>query len=69
MDRERKEELPKMQVDFIDNVCVPLYTSLSESFPWIEPLLTGCQENRAKWQDLAEKVTNNRALTMGVMLL
>ncbi|XP_059082786.1 cGMP-specific 3',5'-cyclic phosphodiesterase-like isoform X2 [Tigriopus californicus] len=56
MDRERKDELPKMQVEFIDVVCKPLYTSLSESFPWIKPLLDGCIDNREKWADLAEKV-------------
>ena len=41
MDRERKDELPQMQVDFIDHVCRPLYTTLSDSFPWIKPLLDG----------------------------
>ena len=56
MDRDRKDELPKMQVDFIDAVCTPLYTSLSESFPWIQPLLDGCLSNREKWADMAEKV-------------
>ncbi len=30
MDRERKDELPQMQVEFIDSVCVPLYSILSE---------------------------------------
>ena len=57
MDRERKDELPQMQVEFIDAVCRPLYTTLSESFPWIKPLLDGCLSNREKWADLAEKVT------------
>ncbi|XP_040576240.2 cGMP-specific 3',5'-cyclic phosphodiesterase [Lepeophtheirus salmonis] len=56
MDRERKDELPQMQVEFIDSVCMPLYSSLSESFPWIKPLLDGCMSNREKWADLAEKV-------------
>ena len=56
MDRERKDELPQMQVGFIDVVCKPLYTTLSESFPWIKPLLDGCMANREKWADLAEKV-------------
>ena len=56
MDRERKDELPQMQVEFIDVVCRPLYSSLSESFPWIKPLLDGCLSNREKWADLAEKV-------------
>jgi cGMP-specific 3',5'-cyclic phosphodiesterase len=29
---------------------------LSDTFPWIQPLYDGCQENRQHWQDLAEKV-------------
>lgn len=56
MDRERKDELPQMQVGFIDVVARPLYTTLSESFPWIKPLLDGVLANREKWADLAEKV-------------
>ncbi|XP_047112368.1 cGMP-specific 3',5'-cyclic phosphodiesterase, partial [Schistocerca piceifrons] len=56
MDRERKDELPQMQVGFIDVICLPLYKVLSETFPWIQPLYDGCLENRQHWQDLAEKV-------------
>ncbi|CAH0777386.1 unnamed protein product [Bemisia tabaci] len=56
MDRERKDELPKMQVGFIDLICLPLYKVLSETFPWIQPLYEGTMENRRHWQDLAEKV-------------
>ena len=56
MDRDRKDELPQMQVEFIDRVCVPLYTVLSESFPWIKPLLDGALANRSRWADLEEKV-------------
>lgn len=56
MDRERKDELPKMQVGFIDVICMPLYKVLSETFPWIAPLYEGTMENRQHWQDLAEKV-------------
>ncbi|CAH1730741.1 unnamed protein product [Chironomus riparius] len=56
MDRERKDELPKMQVGFIDVICMPLYKVLSETFPWISPLFDGTMENRRHWQDLAEKV-------------
>lgn len=29
---------------------------LSETFPWLRPLLDGVQRNRRNWQDLAEKV-------------
>ncbi|XP_055848135.1 cGMP-specific 3',5'-cyclic phosphodiesterase [Episyrphus balteatus] len=56
MDRERKDELPKMQVGFIDIICLPLYRVLCDAFPWITPLYEGTMENRRNWQDLAEKV-------------
>ncbi|XP_058464177.1 cGMP-specific 3',5'-cyclic phosphodiesterase isoform X3 [Malaya genurostris] len=56
MDRERKDELPKMQVGFIDVICLPLYKVLSDAFPWIRPLYEGTLDNRQHWQDLAEKV-------------
>ncbi|KAH0555369.1 cGMP-specific 3',5'-cyclic phosphodiesterase-like [Cotesia glomerata] len=56
MDRERRDELPQMQVGFIDVICLPLYKVLSETFPWIMPLYEGTTENRKNWQDLAEKV-------------
>ncbi|KAH0952975.1 hypothetical protein HN011_011017 [Eciton burchellii] len=56
MDRERRDELPQMQVGFIDVICLPLYKVMSETFPWILPLYEGTMENRKHWQDLAEKV-------------
>lgn len=56
LDRERKDELPQMQVSFIDLICLPLYKMLSDSFPWIKPLYNGTLDNRNHWQDLAEKV-------------
>ncbi|XP_066247730.1 cGMP-specific 3',5'-cyclic phosphodiesterase [Euwallacea similis] len=56
MDRERKDELPQMQVGFIDVICLPLYKVLSETFPWMKALYQGTAENRKHWQDLAEKV-------------
>lgn len=56
IDRERKDELPKMQVGFIDVICLPLYRVMSDTFPWIKPLYDGTLENRRNWQDLAEKV-------------
>lgn len=56
MDRERRDELPQMQVGFIDMICLPLYKVMSETFPWILPLYEGTMENRKHWQDLAEKV-------------
>lgn len=32
MDRERKDELPQMQVGFIDVICLPLYKVSSKYF-------------------------------------
>lgn len=54
--REKKDELPQMQVSFIDLICLPLYKMMSETFPWIKPLYQGTLNNRNHWQDLAEKV-------------
>ena len=45
-----------VQVEFIDRVCAPLYTILSESFPWVSPLLDGALANRSRWADLDDKV-------------
>ncbi|KAK7066207.1 hypothetical protein SK128_004933, partial [Halocaridina rubra] len=56
MDREKKDELPKMQVGFIEHICLPLYKALSESFPWVKPLYDGCARNQEQWKRLAEQV-------------
>ncbi|XP_033324834.1 phosphodiesterase 6 [Megalopta genalis] len=56
MDREKRDELPQMQVGFIDMICLPLYKVMADTFPWIMPLYNGTMENRRHWQDLAEKV-------------
>ena len=37
-------------------MCAPLYTILSESFPWVSPLLEGALANRSRWADLDDKV-------------
>lgn len=37
-------------------MCAPLYTILSESFPWVSPLLDGALSNRSRWADLDDKV-------------
>ncbi|KAG8200040.1 hypothetical protein JTE90_001898 [Oedothorax gibbosus] len=52
MDREKKDELPTMQVGFIDYICLPVYEALTEVQPALHPLLEGCQENRRNWQAL-----------------
>lgn len=54
MDRRKKDELPKMQVGFIDFVCMPLYKMLSDLIPDLDPLLEGVKGNRKNWHILAQ---------------
>ena len=52
MDRKKRDELPKMQVGFIDFICMPLYKVLAELLPGLNPLFHGVQCNRQNWQAL-----------------
>ncbi|CAH8644782.1 unnamed protein product [Heterobilharzia americana] len=54
MDRERSNELPKLQVSFIDFVCMPIYEAIVQVSPNFEPLLNGCKRNRSCWLILSE---------------
>ncbi|BFY98626.1 hypothetical protein BsWGS_01666 [Bradybaena similaris] len=54
MDREKKDELPKMQVDFIDFICTPVYESFAKISEQLKPLSDGCANNRCRWEELAE---------------
>ena len=55
MDRNKKRELPKMQVGFIDFICMPIYKIMGGAFPGTKPLLDGCINNRNEWQALADQ--------------
>ncbi|KAI1307233.1 cGMP-specific 3',5'-cyclic phosphodiesterase [Halotydeus destructor] len=54
MDRDKINDLPKMQVGFIDDICLPVYSILSKCWPGLVPLKDGCSENRRQWLQLAE---------------
>ncbi|VDP39670.1 unnamed protein product [Schistosoma margrebowiei] len=54
MDRERSNELPKLQVSFIDSICMPIYEAIVQVSPNFEPLLKGCKRNRTCWLILSE---------------
>ena len=41
MDREKKDKLPSMQVNFIDEICLPVYEGLASASPHLKPLLQG----------------------------
>ena len=55
MNREKKDRLPAMQVDFIDSICSPVYVAFAGLSDRLKPMLEGCQQNRLKWTALAEK--------------
>ncbi|XP_013378617.1 cGMP-specific 3',5'-cyclic phosphodiesterase isoform X3 [Lingula anatina] len=54
MDREKEDELPKMQVGFIDAICMPLYKMLAQLKPSLQHLHSGCVSNRKEWQSMAD---------------
>lgn len=56
MNREKKDELPKMQVAFIDAICLPVYEAFAKLSPQpLKVLLDGLLSNREAWQMLAEQ--------------
>ncbi|XP_029206417.2 cGMP-specific 3',5'-cyclic phosphodiesterase-like [Acropora millepora] len=55
MDRKKKDELPKMQVGFIDFICLPVYSIFYDLEPCLKPFYDGCANNRKNWQALADK--------------
>ncbi|CAO2585333.1 Cone cGMP-specific 3',5'-cyclic phosphodiesterase subunit alpha', partial [Lemmus lemmus] len=55
MDRTKKDELPKLQVGFIDFVCTFVYKEFSRFHREITPMLDGLQKNREEWKSLAEE--------------
>ena len=55
MDRQKQDELPKMQVGFINAICLPIYKELFELHPSFKPLYDGVLNNRNMWQSLADE--------------
>uniref|UniRef100_A0A8D1DMH0 Phosphodiesterase n=1 Tax=Sus scrofa TaxID=9823 RepID=A0A8D1DMH0_PIG len=55
MDRNKKDELPKLQVGFIDFVCTFVYKEFSRFHKEITPMLSGLQNNRVEWKSLADE--------------
>ncbi|XP_060580416.1 cGMP-specific 3',5'-cyclic phosphodiesterase-like isoform X1 [Ruditapes philippinarum] len=52
MDRDKKDELPKMQVGFIDAICLPVYEMFAKINVYLKPLYKGALDNRQHWQHL-----------------
>ncbi|GBP36575.1 Dual 3',5'-cyclic-AMP and -GMP phosphodiesterase 11 [Eumeta japonica] len=53
MNREKEDELPAMQVKFIDSICLPIYEAFAVLSPALQPMLDRVKANRAHWIDLS----------------
>ncbi|CAD6215931.1 GSCOCG00004233001-RA-CDS [Cotesia congregata] len=54
MNREKEDQLPLMQVGFIDSICLPIYEAFALLSDKLNPLMEGVRENKKKWLELAE---------------
>uniref|UniRef100_A0AAY4AEJ8 Phosphodiesterase n=1 Tax=Denticeps clupeoides TaxID=299321 RepID=A0AAY4AEJ8_9TELE len=54
MDRNKKDELPKMQCGFINFVCSFVYKEFSRFHKEITPMFNGLNNNLAHWKELAD---------------
>ncbi|KAG0432347.1 hypothetical protein HPB47_020927, partial [Ixodes persulcatus] len=54
MNRDKQDQLPAMQLGFIDSICLPLYRAFSRIHERLGALLEGVEHNRREWQRLAE---------------
>ncbi|XP_055067755.2 dual 3',5'-cyclic-AMP and -GMP phosphodiesterase 11A isoform X2 [Misgurnus anguillicaudatus] len=51
-DRNRKDELPVLQLEWIDGICKPLYEALAKLNRKLQPMVDGIDANRKKWEEL-----------------
>uniref|UniRef100_UPI00398ED1DF dual 3',5'-cyclic-AMP and -GMP phosphodiesterase 11A n=1 Tax=Pristiophorus japonicus TaxID=55135 RepID=UPI00398ED1DF len=51
-DRNRKDELPGLQLEWIDGICKPLFEALAKLNGRVQPLVNGINANRTKWEEL-----------------
>ncbi|XP_044283000.1 dual 3',5'-cyclic-AMP and -GMP phosphodiesterase 11A [Varanus komodoensis] len=54
-DRNRKDELPRLQLEWIDSICMPLYQVLVKLNGKLKPMLDSVVANRNKWEELHQK--------------
>ncbi|KAG9345174.1 hypothetical protein JZ751_009717 [Albula glossodonta] len=52
-DRNRKDELPALQLEWIDGICTPLYKALAKLNRKLQPMVDGINANRMKWEELS----------------
>ncbi|XP_053978655.1 dual 3',5'-cyclic-AMP and -GMP phosphodiesterase 11 isoform X1 [Hylaeus anthracinus] len=54
MNREKEDQLPMMQVGFIDSICLPIYEAFALLSDKLEPLVDGVRKNKQHWLEIAE---------------
>ncbi|XP_034186192.1 dual 3',5'-cyclic-AMP and -GMP phosphodiesterase 11 isoform X3 [Osmia lignaria lignaria] len=54
MNREKEDQLPIMQVGFIDSICLPIYEAFALLSDKLEPLVEGVRKNKQHWLEVAE---------------
>ncbi|XP_043486757.1 dual 3',5'-cyclic-AMP and -GMP phosphodiesterase 11-like isoform X2 [Polistes fuscatus] len=54
MNREKEDQLPIMQVGFIDSICLPIYEAFAILSEKLEPLVEGVRNNKRHWIEIAE---------------
>ncbi|KAK8393908.1 hypothetical protein O3P69_006921 [Scylla paramamosain] len=58
MDRDRKHELPLLQMRWIKDICLPLFEGLAKVIPKLAPMRDGALKNMAKWSKIAAAQEN-----------
>ncbi|XP_063625843.1 dual 3',5'-cyclic-AMP and -GMP phosphodiesterase 11-like isoform X2 [Cydia splendana] len=53
MNRDKEDELPAMQVKFIDTICLPIYEAFAVLSQSLQPMLDRVKSNRAHWIELS----------------
>ncbi|XP_055083695.1 dual 3',5'-cyclic-AMP and -GMP phosphodiesterase 11A [Periophthalmus magnuspinnatus] len=59
-DRNRKDELPVLQLEWIDGICKPLYQALLKLNRKLQPMVDGIDSNRKKWEELCSSYREAR---------
>ncbi|XP_054477200.1 dual 3',5'-cyclic-AMP and -GMP phosphodiesterase 11A [Anoplopoma fimbria] len=59
-DRNRKDELPVLQLEWIDGICKPLYQAMLKLNRKLQPMVDGIDANRNKWQELCSSYQETR---------
>lgn len=55
MDRQKKNELPHLEVGFLVGICLPCYEVMAQILPETKPMVNGAVANLKKWRELADK--------------